>query len=95
MAAPEAYGSFQARDWIQAPAVTYATGAATLDPLTHCNWLGGARDQTYTSTETRAAAIGLLNQCTTAGTPPSQNSWWSFPNLLLCQAPHPRKKPDL
>ena len=31
-----AYGSSQARNWIQAAAMTYATDAAMLDPLTHC-----------------------------------------------------------
>ena len=36
MAAPVAYGSDQARDWIQATAATHAMAAATLDPLTHC-----------------------------------------------------------
>ena len=36
MATPEAYGSSQARDGIQDTAATYATAAATLDPLTHC-----------------------------------------------------------
>ena len=35
------YGSSQAREWIQAVAVTYTTTAlAMLDPLTHCNALG-------------------------------------------------------
>ena len=34
MAIPMAYGSYQARDWIQAVAV------AMLDPLTHCTRLG-------------------------------------------------------
>ena len=47
MAAPAAYGNFQVRDRIQARAVTYATAAAVLDPLTH--W---AKDQTRTSTKT-------------------------------------------
>ena len=43
MATPMAYGSSQARDLIQATAVTYATPAAKPDPLTHCYWAG---DQT-------------------------------------------------
>ena len=36
MAAPAAYGSSQARDWIWATAMTYTTAAAMLDLLTHC-----------------------------------------------------------
>ena len=32
MAAPMAYGSSQARDWIRAAAMTFTTAAATLDP---------------------------------------------------------------
>ena len=36
MAAPTACGSSWARDWIWAAAETYATAAATPDPLTHC-----------------------------------------------------------
>ena len=35
MATLVAFGSSQARDWIQATAATYATAAATPDPLTH------------------------------------------------------------
>ena len=35
MAAPMAYGSSQARNWIQATAVTYSSARATLNPLTH------------------------------------------------------------
>ena len=35
MAAPLAYRSSQARDWIRARAVTYAAAVATKDPLTH------------------------------------------------------------
>ena len=35
MAAPTAYGSSEARDWIWATATTYATAAAMQDPLTH------------------------------------------------------------
>ena len=40
MAAPSAYGSSQDRDWIRATAMTYATGTAMLDLLTHCTGLG-------------------------------------------------------
>ena len=36
MAALIAYGSSQAREWIQDAAVTYAAAVATMDPLTHC-----------------------------------------------------------
>ena len=39
MAAPETCGSSQARDLIQAAALTYAAGAARPDPLTHCTML--------------------------------------------------------
>ena len=38
MAAPMSYGSSQARDWIQAPAVIHT--AAKPDPLTHCTMVG-------------------------------------------------------
>ena len=40
IAAPEAYGSSQARDWIQATAATYTPAVAMWDPLTHCAGLG-------------------------------------------------------
>ena len=40
MAAPAAYGSSWARDWILATATTHATAAATQDPLTHHTRLG-------------------------------------------------------
>ena len=40
MAASTAHGSSQARDLIQAAALTNATGAAMLDPLTHCTGQG-------------------------------------------------------
>ena len=40
MAATVAYGSSQARDWIQAAAVTYATAVATPNPLIYCTGLG-------------------------------------------------------
>ena len=63
MAAPAAYGSPQARDWIQATAVTYATAAATPDPSTHCTRLGVA------SAVTQATAVGFLIHCATAETP--------------------------
>ena len=37
VATPMAHESSLARVWIQAAAVTYATSAATLPPLTHCS----------------------------------------------------------
>ena len=40
MAMPMAYGSSQARDCIQAAAVTYATPAGMPDPLTCCTGPG-------------------------------------------------------
>ena len=40
MAAPAAYGNSWARDWIQAPAATYAATMAKADPLTHCATVG-------------------------------------------------------
>ena len=61
MAAPMAHGSSQARDLIQAAAVTYA---GSFKPL-HL-----ARGQTQTFAATHAAAAGFLTHCTTAGTPP-------------------------
>ena len=39
-AAPKAYGSSWARDWIRAAAVTYAIAMTMLDPLTHCTTVG-------------------------------------------------------
>ena len=36
MAAPAAYGSSWARDWIWATAITYTIAVAMLDPLTYC-----------------------------------------------------------
>ena len=40
MAAPAAYESSPAGDWIQAAAAIYITAVAMLDALTHCIWLG-------------------------------------------------------
>ena len=36
LAAPEGYGSSQAKDWIQATAWTYAAAVTTPNPLIHC-----------------------------------------------------------
>ena len=36
MSPPESYGSYQARDWIQAEAISYPGVVATPDPLTLC-----------------------------------------------------------
>ena len=63
MATLLASGSSQARDWIQAAAVTYASAAQSFNPL---HW---ARDWTCTSTVTQAAAVKFLTHCTTVGTP--------------------------
>ena len=57
MAAPAAYGSCRAGEWIQAMAATYAIAAAMC-------WAG---DWTYTSTETQA--VEFLIYCAMAGTP--------------------------
>ena len=57
MAAPDAYGSFQAGDGIHPAAVTYP---GSFDSL--C-W---AQDWTHTSTVDRAAAVRFLTHCTTA-----------------------------
>ena len=40
MAAPGEHGNSQARDGIQAAAVTYSAAAAMLNPLPHCAKLG-------------------------------------------------------
>ena len=40
MAAPIAYGSSQAKEYIRATAAIYAGAAATPDPLTYCTRLG-------------------------------------------------------
>ena len=63
MAIPLAYRSSRARGWIQATAVTYATAAATLDPLTHCAGL-----ELKSAAVTQATAARVLTHCTTAGT---------------------------
>ena len=63
MAAPTADRSSQIRDQIRATAVTYAIGAATLDPLTPGQGLNQA------SSAIRTAAVGFLTHCATAGTP--------------------------
>ena len=59
MAAPVAYGSSRARDWI------WAAASAMLAALTDVQ----GQDQTFTSTVTQAAAVGFLNHCATVGTP--------------------------
>ena len=66
MAAPAAYGSSRARDWIRATAATYATAAAMLDPF---NPLCQAKDQTCASAATTGAAVRFLTHCTRAETP--------------------------
>ena len=59
MAAPTAYGSSWARDWIWAEAVTYAAPVAMPDPLTH---------RTRLQIELSCCS-GFLTQCATVGTP--------------------------
>ena len=61
MASLRAYGSSQARDWIQAA----APAATTLDPLTHCT---GWASQSRLGLDL-AAVVGLLAQGAIAGTP--------------------------
>ena len=58
MVAPLAYGSFQARDQIQATVETYTLAEAMTDPWIQCTM---TRDQT--------CAASLLTHCATAGTP--------------------------
>ena len=60
MATPTAYGSSQARNWIQDIAVTYVR---SFNPLPQ------ARNQTHAFTETQATALRFLTHCTTVGTP--------------------------
>ena len=57
MATPMAYGSSQARDWIQDTAATYTAAVATLDPFPP---LCLARDLTLTSAVTQATAVRFL-----------------------------------
>ena len=66
MSTPTAYRSSWARDQIEASTVTCATGEAVPDPFNPLSW---ARDWTCTSTVTQIAAVGVLTQCATAGTP--------------------------
>lgn len=54
MAALRAHGSSQAGEWIQAAVPTYATAAASLNPL---QW---ARDQICTSTMTQTTEVEFL-----------------------------------
>ena len=67
MAESKSYGSSQARDWIQATAVNFATAAATQEPLTYCP--KPTKDWTFTSPETWAATVGFLAHCATIETP--------------------------
>ena len=60
-----AYGSFLARDWIWATALTYATGLATPYPSTH-----QVRTHASTVSVPPSAAVGFLTRHATAGTPP-------------------------
>ena len=64
MAKPPAYGSSQARDWIQVTAVTEATAVAMPDPLT--SWPGQGSN---TLAAARDAAVRFLNHCTTRRMP--------------------------
>ena len=66
MATPMAYRSSQARDWIQAITVTYASAVATLDPFNPLHWAGG---QTCTSPVTQAIAVRFLTHRTMVGPP--------------------------
>ena len=65
-----ACGSFQARGWIPATAVTYTTAAAMPDPLIH-----SAGDWTGAATVTQAAAVRFIAHCFTVGTP-FQTLFW-------------------
>ena len=47
-------------------AMTYTAAVSKLDPLTHCT---GQRLNPGLSTATRAAEVGFLTHCATAGTP--------------------------
>ena len=69
-----AYGSSQAREWIQATAVT---NVGSFNPL--C-W---ARDQTHVSEATQAAAVSFLTHRATVGTP-----WIVFFNIGISQISH-------
>ena len=60
MAAPKAYGSSWAKDWIWAAAVTYTR---PFNPLYQ------ARNYTHSSETTQASEVGLLTHCATVGTP--------------------------
>ena len=72
MATPMVYESSWARNWIQAAALTYATAAATLGPLTR--WAG---DWTHASLATWATAVGFLAYYSTAETP-----WANFSSTI-------------
>ena len=64
MTVPVAYGNSQAESWIQAAAATYATAAATPDPFNPLHW---ARDWSWASAVTWAAAVWVLTHCTKVG----------------------------
>ena len=66
MAAPMAYGSSWAKDWIQARAVTYIAAVVMLGPFILLHQAG---DQTWAATASQANAVQFLTHCATAGTP--------------------------
>ena len=83
MAAPIAYGSFWAWDWVLAAAVTYTAAVAMLDPLTHCTWpeiepvSWRCRDiADPVALQQELLQVRFLTHCTTAGIP----VFFFFPN---------------
>ena len=64
-ATPAAYGSFRARDRIQATAGTYTTALATLDPSS----TGLGQGSNLHLSRTLATEIRSLTHCTTVATP--------------------------
>ena len=66
MATRAAYESSQAKDQIQAAAVTYVIALGKARSFNPLHWAG---DQTHTSIVTWAAAVWYLTHCTIVGTP--------------------------
>ena len=79
------YRNFWNKDWIGPTAVTYIAALAKPDPF---NPLHQARNQTYISAETWAAAIRFLTHCIMAGTPKSimqrELVIWLYTKMHIC-----------
>ena len=69
MAAPVAYGSFWARDWFRAAAVSYPQLGHTRSFNPPCQARAWSRASNPHLCRMQASAVGFLTHCATAGTP--------------------------